>query len=152
KGRASGWYQAGMATGSGCGGGAALWLSEQLPAGWMVGAVVGGAMLGSALPLLWLAEPPKMGHGLFAAMRALGKDLKTIALSRTGILGILICLSPVGAGAATNYFGPNADAWHTSANVVAVVTGVLGGLITAVGAVAGGWLSDRTGRLRGYAI
>jgi MFS family permease len=152
KGRASGWYQAGMAVGSGCGGGAALWLSQQLSAGWMVGAVVGGAMLGSALPLLWLREPPEMGHGLFAAMRNLGWDLKKIALSRAGLLGIFICLSPVGAGAAQNYFGPSADDWGASANVVAIVTGVLGGLVTAVGAVVGGWLSDRTGRLNGYAI
>jgi MFS family permease len=152
KGRASGWYQAGMATGSGCGGGAALWLSTHLSAGWMVGAVVGGAMLGCALPLLWLREPPEMGHGLVEAMRALGRDLKTIALSRTGALGILICLSPVGAGAASNYFGPNADAWHASADVVALVTGVIGGLVMAAGAVAGGWLTDRVRPLRGYAI
>lgn len=152
KGRASGWYQAGMGVGTGCGGGAALWLSQHLPSGWMVGAVVGGAMLLCALPLLWLREPPAMGHRLVEAMRALGRDLKTIALSRRGALGILVCLSPVGAGAASNYFGPNADAWHASAEVVALVTGVLGGVAIAMGAVAGGWLSDRTGRLWGYAI
>jgi len=152
KGRASGFYQAGMFVGVGCGGGAALWLSQHLPSGWMVGAVVGGAMLGCALPLLRLPEPPEMGHRLGEAMRALGRDLKTIALSRTGALGILICLSPVGAGAASNYFGPNADAWHASANLVALVTGVLGGLVGAGGAVVGGWVADRTGKLPGYAI
>jgi MFS family permease len=152
KGRASGWYQAGMGIGVGCGGGAALWLSQHLPSGWMVGAVVGAAMLVCALPLARLGEPPPMGHRLGEAMRALGRDLKTIALSRTGALGILICLSPVGAGAASNYFGPNADAWHASADLVALVTGVLSGVAIAIGAVAGGWLSDRTGRLWGYAI
>ena len=152
KGRAAGWYQAGLAVGVGCGGGAALWLSQHLPSGWMVGAIVGGAMLVCALPLLRLREPPPMGHSLGEAMRALGRDLKTIALSRTGILGVIICLSPIGAGAASNYFGPNADGWGASANVVALVTGVIGGLVMAVGAVAGGRLSDRIGRIYGYAV
>src|SRR5262249_35038195 len=147
KGRASGWYQAGMGFGVGCGGGAALWLSQQLHAGWVVGAVVGATMLLCAIPLLRLRAPEAIGHELREAMRALGKDLKTIAFSRTGVLGILICLSPVGAGAASNYFGPNADAWHASADLVALVTGVLSGVVTAIGAVAGGWLSDRIGRL-----
>jgi predicted MFS family arabinose efflux permease len=152
KGRASGFYQAGMFVGVGCGGGAALWLSQKLSAGWMVGAVVGAAMLFCALPLLRLREPPPMGHGLSEAMVALFRDLKAIALSRAGVLGILICISPVGAGAASNYFGPNADAWHASANLVAVVTGVLGGLAGALGALGGGWVADRVGRLPGYAI
>lgn len=152
KGRASGYYQAGMAVGSGCGGGAALWLSTHLPAGWMVGAAVGVSMLFCGLPLLRLPEPPEMGHKLGEAMRKLGGDLWTIATSRAGALGIFICLSPVGAGAAANYFGPNADAWHASANVVALVTGAIGGLATAAGALAGGWLSDRTGKLWGYAL
>jgi len=152
KGRASGWYQAGLAVGVGCGGGAALWLSQHVPSGWMVGAIVGACMLACGLPLLRLREPPRMGHSLGESMRALGKDLKTIALSRAGILGVIICLSPIGAGAAANYFGPNADAWGASANVVALVTGVLGGLVMAGGAVAGGRLSDRIGRLYGYAV
>jgi PAT family beta-lactamase induction signal transducer AmpG len=152
KGRAAGWYQAGGAFGSGCGGGAALWLSQRLPAGWMVGAVVGGAMLACALPLLALREPPPMGHDLREAMRALGRDLKTIALSRTGLLGLVVCLSPVGAGAASNYFGPNADAWGADANIVAIVTGVAGGIITAGGSVAGGFLSGRIGPRSGYAV
>lgn len=152
KGRAAGWFQAGMTGGVGLGGGAALWLSQRVSAGWLVGAIIGGAMLACALPLLGLREPPPMGHGLGEAMRALGRDLKQIALSRTGLFGLAICLSPVGAGAAANYFGPSADAWGASADLVALVTGVAGGVVSAFGAVTGGWLSDRIGRRYGYAV
>jgi MFS family permease len=152
KGRAGGWYQAGAALGSGCGGGAALWLLRHLSQGWMAGAVVGATMLACAFPLLYLKEPPAMGKSLVEAMRELGRDLKTIALSRTGALGLFICLSPVGAGAAQNYFGPNADAWHTNEHWVELLTGVLAGVMTAGGAVLGGRLSDRIGRMAGYAV
>src|SRR5262249_32614403 len=61
KGRASGWYQAGSFAGNGCGGGLALWLSERLSAGWMVGASLSLIMLLSALPLLYLQEPGRSG-------------------------------------------------------------------------------------------
>jgi MFS family permease len=152
KGRAAGFHQAGVAFGAGVGGGAALYLSERLPSGWMVGAIMGTLMLACGLPLLRLPEPIAMGHRVGEAMRALGRDLKSIALSRTGVLGIVICLSPVGAGAASNYFGPNADAWQASADTVALVTGVLGGVVQAGGALTGGWVADRLGRRNGYAL
>lgn len=152
KGRAAGWHQAGAIGGLGVGGGAALWLSQHLSAGWMVGAIIGAVMLACALPLLRLEEPPPMGHRLGEAMRALGRDMKGIALSRTGLLGLFICLSPVGAGAAAYYFGSNADAWRASADLVALVTGVASGVVGALGALAGGWLSDRIGRRNGYAV
>lgn len=152
KGRAAGWYQAGAVGGVGAGGGAALWLSQHLSAGWMVGAIIGGLMLLCALPLLALSEPPPMGHGLGEAMLALFRDLKGIALSRVGILGIIVCLSPVGAGAASNYFGPIADGWHASADLVALVTGVIAGVVGAVGALVGGRMADRIGRRNSYAV
>lgn len=152
KGRAAGWYQAGGAFGLGAGGGAALWLSQHVSASWMVGAAMGTTMLLCAIPLLALAEPPPMGARLSEGMRALFRDLKGIAMSRTGALGIVICLSPVGAGAAFNYFGPNADAWGASADMVALVTGVANGVVTAIGSIGGGFLADRIDRRVAYAI
>ena len=152
KGRASGFYQAGAVGGVGLGGGAALWMSEQFSAGWMVGATVGGAMIACGVPVFRLIEPPALERSVIGALRALGRDLRQIATSRIGLVGLVVCLSPVGAGAATSYFGPNADAWHTSARVVALVTGVVGGVIGAGGALAGGWLADRLDRRHAYAL
>ena len=152
KGRAAGWYQAGSLAGNGCGGGLALWLSERLSSGWMVGAALGAIMLLSAIPLVTLEEPGRSGHSFGGAIGALGRDLKSIALSRAGILGILVCLSPVGAGAAQYYFGPIADAWRASLDTVALVTGVLAGIVQGAGAIWGGWLSDRVNAKVAYCI
>ena len=152
KGAAAGWYQAGSLAGNGCGGGIALWLSERLPQGWMVGAVLGAIMLLSAIPLRSLEEPGRTGASLVAAVKHLGSDLKGIAFSRAGILGVLVCLAPVGAGAAAYYFGPIADGWHTSLDTVALVTGVLTGVVSAFGAVGGGWLADRLNRKLAYCV
>lgn len=152
KGRAAGWYQAGALAGNGFGGGLALWLSERLPSGWMVGAVLGAIMLLSAIPLAWLEEPGRSGESFAAAVRSLGNDLKGIALSRAGVLGVLVCLSPVGAGAAQYYFGPIADAWSTSLDTVALVTGVLTGIVAGGGALWGGWLSGRVNSKAAYCI
>jgi MFS family permease len=152
KGRAAGWFQAGSFAGLGCGGGLALWLSEQLPQGWMVGASLSAIMLFSAIPLLRLREPGRSGHSLPAALRDLARDLKSIAVSRAGILGVLVCLAPVGASAASNYFGPIADGWHTPLETVALVTGAIGGIASAIGAIAGGWLADRVNRKVAYCL
>ncbi|HEX4348110.1 MAG TPA: MFS transporter [Vicinamibacterales bacterium] len=146
KGRAAGWYQAGSLAGNGCGGGLALWLSQRLAAGWMVGAVLGGLMVVSALPLLVLDEPGRSALSFGRALKHLAADLKNIALSRAGMLGVLVCLSPVGAGAAQYYFGPIADTWHTPLDTVALVTGVLTGIVQAAGAMGAGLLADRMDR------
>jgi predicted MFS family arabinose efflux permease len=156
KGTAAGWYQAGNFVGLGVGGGAALWLSQHLPAGWMVGAIVATVMLVCAFALLGMPEPtahePKESPHLVQAMRALGRDLWKLASSRRGLTGLIICLSPVGAGAVSNYFAALADGWHASAGTVELVTGVLGGVVSGVGCMAGGWLADRMSRRLSYGL
>ena len=42
--------------------------------------------------------------------------------------------------------------WQASANTVALVTGVIGGLVSAAGCVIGGWLCDRMNRKAAYAL
>jgi MFS family permease len=54
--------------------------------------------------------------------------------------------SPVGSGAASGVWSAVAGDWHVGADAVALVTGGLSGLASAIGSVAGGWLCDRAGR------
>ena len=49
-------------------------------------------------------------------------------------------------------FSAVADDWHASADTVALVNGVLGGIASAVGCFAGGYLCDRMDRKTAYGL
>ncbi len=87
-----------------------------------------------------------------AGCRAIGADLLHTLLSRDGWTGLVICAVPVGAGALTNLFSGMGQAYGASENVVALINNLLGGVVGAVGAVAGGFLADRMNRRLAYAI
>jgi PAT family beta-lactamase induction signal transducer AmpG len=154
KGRASGWFQAGNLGGQGVGGGAGLWLAQALPDPWMSGAVLGLACASCIGALAFVAEPPRMarsghyGHDLQHVLR----DMWTVVRARPGFLALLICFLPIGTGAASNLWAAAADEWQASAATVALVTGVLGGIVSAVGCIAGGYICDRMDRKKAYVL
>ena len=164
RGSASGWSQAGNLGGQGLGGGLALWLVESAgmsSAG--SGAVLGLLCTLCCVALFWVDDPKPLikldGHVETAGhksvednLRAIGSDLWELMKSRIGILALLICLLPIGSGAAQNLWSPIADEWHASAGVVAFVTGALSGLISAAGCLVGGWLCDRMDRRTAYCL
>jgi predicted MFS family arabinose efflux permease len=57
---------------------------------------------------------------------------------------------PIGTGAANNLWAAIAADWKTGADTVALVTGILGGLVSALGCVAGGFIFDRWGNWVAY--
>ena len=153
-GRAGGWFQAGNLGGNGLGGGAGLWLAQTLPEPWMAGATLAAAcaLCGAAL---WLVpEPPPLprtGH-YGRTLVALLKDLWQVARTRAGMLALLICFLPIGSGAASNLWSAVADDWQASANTVALATGVFSGIVSALGCLVGGYVSDRMDRKTSYAL
>jgi PAT family beta-lactamase induction signal transducer AmpG len=164
RGRAGGWSMAGNLGGQGLGGGLSLWLIES--GGFSSAA--SGAMLGllcalCCAALLWVDDSKPLlkldGHveaagrrGVAANLRAIGADLWELLRSRMGILALLICLLPIGSGAAQNLWSPIAGEWHASAGVVAFVTGAMSGLISAAGCLAGGWMCDHLDRKAAYCL
>jgi len=164
RGRAGGWSMAGNLGGQGLGGGLSLWLIESGG----LSSAASGAMLGllcalCCAALLWVDDSRPLlkvegrvetaGHkGVAASLRAIGTDLWELLRSRVGILALLICLLPIGSGAAQNLWSAIADEWHASADVVAFVTGAMSGLISAAGCLAGGWLCDRLDRKAAYCL
>ena len=163
RGRAGGWSQAGNLGGQGLGGGLSLWLIQGLGlTDAASGAVLGLLCMGCCLALFWVDDAPPLlkvdGHEEAAGRRdakanlqAIGGDLWALLRSRVGILAMLICLLPIGSGAAQNLWSPIAGEWHASANTVAFVTGAMSGLISALGCLVGGWLCDRMDRRTAYA-
>jgi PAT family beta-lactamase induction signal transducer AmpG len=154
KGRASGWYQAGNLGGGGLGGGAGLWMAQALPAPWMSGAILAAACFTCCLALLFIREPvrtPRAAH-YRQDLANVVRDLWSITKSRAGMLGLLICFLPLGTGAAAGLWSAVAKDWSASADTVALVTGVVGGIASAIGCFIGGWACDRMERRNAYAL
>lgn len=153
KGRAGGWFQAGNLGGGGIGGGAGLLLAQRLPEPWMAGAILAVACLACGIALVHVPEPAAAHRegSLGRSLLNVGKDLWSVARARAGFLALVLCFLPIGSGAAGGLWSAVAGDWNASANVVAIVTGVLGGILMAVGCLIGGWISDRMHRKTAYA-
>jgi MFS family permease len=151
KGRAAGWYQAGNLGGNGVGGGAGVWLGAHMSKEW-AGSVLALAMLLSAFALS-LASDVRIvspGEGFRARMRLLGRDLLAMLRLAIPLLTIVFVASPIGAGAMNNLWSAVASDWSAGADMVALVTGVLNGIVAALGCIVGGWVVDRFGRWWAY--
>lgn len=159
--RASGFYQAGTFVGLGLGGGLALRLTTLLPARWMGASLLCACMVPCALALVGVPEPDRPPHGLLQAMRALGENLKAMIVRRVdgrtvvsvaGVTAVLVVLSPIGAGAAGNLWPSVAAEWSAGQGAVELVNGWLGGVVSAAGALCGGYVAARMERLRAYVL
>lgn len=154
KGRAGGWFQAGNLGGAGVGGGVGLWLAERLPSQWMACAILACVCLLCCFALWFLPEPEstireKTLRGTFGN---LCQDVWSAAKSRRGFLALFLCFLPIGSGAASNLWSAVAGDWGATADTVALVTGVLGGILSGAGCLLGGWICDRMDRKTGYVL
>lgn len=151
KGAASGWYNAGNLGGTGVGGALALYFAQNL-APLTTALLLAGFCVACGLPALLIHEDRPEKHPLGRAFLNLLKDLWVTIKSREGWTGLVICLSPVGTGAATQLFSAIARDYGAGERHVEVVNGILGGLIGAVGCLVGGYLADRMNRRLCYVL
>ncbi len=157
KGRAAGWMQAGNMAGASLGGGLALWMMEDLHVSAMLTNCLMAVLTlacAAALPLVREPAPESGNEGfsLKASARAAGKDLWEVASSRLGLLAILVCFLPIGSGGAGNLWSVVAADWHARPATVALVTGVLSGIVSAGGSLLGGFICDRMDRKWAYCL
>jgi PAT family beta-lactamase induction signal transducer AmpG len=154
KGKAGGFRMAGNVGFTGVLGAVALSVARWSGSVPVAGLALGGVTLLALLPALpiheaasalaasgrsWLHDVGvQLGHVLVDVWRTL--------TSRDGWTGLVICAMPVGAGALTNLFTAMASDFHASEDVVALVNGLGGGLVGALGALVGGVLADRMNR------
>jgi MFS transporter, PAT family, beta-lactamase induction signal transducer AmpG len=153
RGRAGGWMQAGNLGGMGIGGGAGLWLAQHI-APWCAGIVLGITCVLSCGALARVAQPirPTVVATYRATLEATGKDVWSVLRSRAGLLVLLLYLLPLGTTAADNLWAAVAGDWRVSADMVALVDGVMGGLISVAGCLVGGYLCDLIDRKSAYAL
>ncbi len=162
RGRAAGWFQAGNLGGNGIGGGLALFIAEHVST--QIAFVALAVILAACTLALRLvpevprdvvpgaAQPGPVARRIVASLKEVLADLWKMIGSRRGIIALVLCFMPLGAGAASGMFSAIAGRWHASSSIVAITTGIVGGLVAAAGCLVGGWFSDRMGRRIAYAI
>jgi MFS family permease len=151
RGHASGWFQAGYTGGGAVGAGWTLWLTPYLSPV-TLGYAIALMIFLPSLAAFWIveAEPGhRPGIELFAEML---RDLRAMFTSRDSLSGLAILLCPLGAAAAANLFSGIEIDYHASNHTVVWITGFGGGLFTAIGSLAGGFVADRIPRRVAYAL
>lgn len=160
RGRVSGWFQAGNLGGNGLGGGLGLWVATHVPtaaepAQWISGASLGASFLIGSLTLIALPDVKAEGRvgSLANATVGVAKDMWHTIKSRTGALCALLCLLPMNSGTATNVLSQAevAAKWGADEKTVALVNGVLNGVLSVVGCLVAGEICSRVNSKAVYA-
>jgi MFS transporter, PAT family, beta-lactamase induction signal transducer AmpG len=154
RGKVGGFMQAGNLGGGGIGGGAGLWLAQHLSNAWMPATILAISCLLCCIALFFVTEKSSTvkAEKIFTTLNNLFKDLWQTLKTRLGVLAMILCFLPMCTGAASGLWSAVADNWKASADTVAIVTGVLGGIVTALGCLAGGWICDRGNRHTAYVV
>jgi MFS family permease len=155
RGRVSGWFQAGNLGGAGIGGGLGLWLLTHLPAAWHAGLILAVLTLACALALAFVPEVAReSANGVADAMEHVALDLWRVLRSPVGILCGVLCLVPVGTGAAGGVLTQASVAahWGAGESEVTLVQGVLAGVISMAGCLAGGQACARMNSRTAYTL
>lgn len=154
QGSASGWGQAGNLGGSGIGGGVGLLLAEHVSMPWVSGLVLALVCIGCWAAVTLLPEAPR-GHrheDYLTSLKNVVLDVWSVAKSRLGYLALIIMLLPIASGGAQGLWSAISSEWGAGANLVAVVNGVVGGLVMALGCLLGGYVCNRLDNKLAYAL
>lgn len=145
KGKASGWYQAGSLAGVGIGGGVGLWLAVHYNE-IISGIFICSLSFISSLVLIFIKDIHyQKEKKVIQEITDMGKDLFSLFKVPITLFTIFIIITPIGSGAASNVWSAIANDWKASADTVALVTGVLSGLVSAIGCLIGGYWADKKG-------
>lgn len=151
RGAASGWYNAGNLGGGALGAGAAIWLAGFTPLPALALACAAMILL-PALAALRIIEERVARTSPAVLFRTMAADVWTLLRAPATWVGLVFFLSPVGSAAVANLISSVGPDYHASDAQVAWVTGVAGGLVSALGCMLGGFLCDRMNRMTAYAV
>ena len=148
RGQAGAWYNIGNSTGNALGLALAIWLTGADVAPEWIGVALGALTFLPALAILAVDEPPRDNIARIRdVFGTVFHDVGVVVKSRSGVTGILLCLSPVGTAALINAFsGPIAKDFQASDGLNGFINGPATALLSAVGAGVCGWLCMRHNR------
>lgn len=175
RGKAGAWYNVGNLSGGGISAALAVYMTGHGYTATAVGGALAAMMVVPSLAALVIDEPIRIQDTSFGqALRKLLSEVREVLWTRAGITGLLLCISPVGTAALTNYFGGIAKSYVAhdlaaqlaslppvkakalldteTSSLLAFVGGPLGQGLTALGALVGGFLCDRTNRRALYLL
>jgi MFS family permease len=145
KGLASGWFQAGALVGVGVGGGAGVWLAAHYSV-FIAGIVLSALSLAFALVIVLLKDiQHQTEKTILQEAVSMGKGILELVKIPVALFVMFLVVMPIGTGASANLWSAIAQDWKADANTVALVTGILSGLVSAVGCVIGGIIVDKRG-------
>lgn len=150
KGSAGGWFQAGNLAGTGVGGGAGLWLCTHY------GILTAGIVLSTASLILGFSVllikdvPCNQQERISQRIRHMGRDLLEMIKIPIVLFVIMMICMPIGPGAVSNLWSAIAKDWHVGADMIALVTGILSSIVSAIGCLLGGFIADRYGNWVAY--
>lgn len=151
RGRAGGWFQVGYTGGGALGAGLTIWLRPHLSTRTLALTVTLMVFLPSLAAYLVPESNPVHQPGKELILEIL-RDVRAVFRSRRNLAGLAILGCPLGAAAAANLFSGMALDYHASVKTVVWISGFGGGLFTALGSLAGGWICDRMSRWLAYAV
>ena len=145
---ASGYVQGGQLAALGVGGAAGLWVASRYGSAFAA-VVIALFTAASSLSILLVAEPerPDLSVAARARIVSIARDIWEMARNRRRLFVIILFLTPIGAGAASNLFAGIAEEWRAGAAMVALVTGLGAALSSATGAFLYGRFIDRFDRV-----
>lgn len=108
------------------------------------------SLLCGSIILLIKDVQPNERETITHELKMMGKDLWSMLKVPLSLFVIILILLPMGTGAATNLWSAIAGDWKTDADTVALVTGLLSGLIGGVGSILGGFVADKWGNWVAY--
>lgn len=153
-GRVSAWFQVGNLGGTSLGGALGLYLVTRLP-GWLAGLMMGALFMACSFALLFTPRFEGAHHGgAVASVKAVAFDLWKMLKTKGGLLSAILCILPVGTGAAQTVLtqAKVAAFWGAQEHEVELMQGLAAGIVTAVGCFVGGWLCTRIRPRTAYAM
>lgn len=137
KAKGAAWMQGGMLAASALGGAALLYFSKRLPLP-IAGSIAALMVTLPAAIALTIAEPApeKATKEFLKTCRTMGREVRETLFSWRSLPGILLLVSPVGSGSAQSLFAAMAKDYRVGEHGVMLLNGLLGGVLTMLGAFA----------------